>query len=108
MHSQKRARKQKVKVKLSAVPLQVYAPDDHTRTKPIWLARAKIENAVGEPWYLLTDWPVTDADSALLIFIFYRDGGPSKTLSSSSKLPLAIKESLKFLHEAGLSNVIIY
>ena len=50
----------------------MYAPEDHSRTKSVWLVRAKIENAVGEPWYLLTDWPVVDADSALRVFIFYR------------------------------------
>jgi hypothetical protein len=34
--------------------------------------RAKVVGAVGKPWYLLTDWAVTDAESAVCIFRFYR------------------------------------
>jgi hypothetical protein len=59
-------------VELSAVPIRVYHPEDKSQTKPVWLVRAKVTGAVGKPWYLLTDWSVTDADSALRIFRFYR------------------------------------
>jgi hypothetical protein len=72
MQGQKRATRQPVKVHLSAVPLRIYHPEDKTRSKPVWLVRAKVLGAVSEPWYLITDWPVTDAQSALRIFIFYR------------------------------------
>jgi hypothetical protein len=54
------------------VPIRVYDPQDKSRTKPVWLVRAKVVGAVGKPWYLLTDWSVTDADSAVRIFRFYR------------------------------------
>lgn len=72
LQGQKRARVQKVTVQLSAVPLRVYHPEDKTRSKAVWLVRAKIVGALGEPWYLLTDWPVEDANSVTRIFIFYR------------------------------------
>lgn len=72
LQGQKRARRQKVTVELSAVAIRVYAPEDKSRTKPVWLVRAKVVGAVGKPWYLLTDWAVTDAESALRIFRFYR------------------------------------
>jgi hypothetical protein len=72
LQGQKRARVQKVTVQLSAVPLRIYHPQDKTRTKAVWLVRAKVVGAVGEPWYLLTDWPVENADSVTRIFIFYR------------------------------------
>ena len=72
LQGQQRARVQKVTVQLAAVPLRVYHPEDKTRTKAVWLVRAKIIGAVGDPWYLLTDWPVFDAASVRRIFIFYR------------------------------------
>ncbi len=65
---QKRAKKQRVSVTLSAVALRVYHP---TRTQAVWLVKVAIDNAVGDPWYLLTDWPVTDATSITRIFAFY-------------------------------------
>jgi hypothetical protein len=72
LQGQKYAKRQKVTVELSAVPIRVYDPQDKSRTKPVWLVRAKVVGAVGKPWYLLTDWSVTDADSAVRIFRFYR------------------------------------
>ena len=72
LQGQKYAKRQTVTVELSAVPIRVYHPEDKSRTKPVWLVRAKVVGAVGKPWYLLTDWPVTDAESAVRIFRFYR------------------------------------
>ena len=72
LQGQKRAKRQKVTVQLSAVPVRIYHPEDKTRSQDTWLVRAKVVGAVGDPWYLLTDWPVNDAESARRIFIFYR------------------------------------
>ena len=72
LQGQKYAKRQKVTVELSAVPIRVYHPEDKHHTKPVWLVRAKVIGAVGKPWYLLTDWAVTDAQSAVRIFRFYR------------------------------------
>jgi hypothetical protein len=72
LQGQKYAKRQKVTVELSAVPLRVYHPEDKTHTKPVGLVRAEVVGAVGKPWYLLTDWAVTDTDSAVRIFRFYR------------------------------------
>jgi hypothetical protein len=72
LQGQKYAKRQKVTVELSAVPLRVYHPEDKSRTQPVWLVRAKVVGAVGKPWYLLTDWAVTDAASAVRIFRYYR------------------------------------
>lgn len=72
LEGQQRAKKQAVTVHLSAVPIRVYAPGDQSQTQPVWIVKADIENAISDPWYLLTDWPVqTDADAAR-IFYFYR------------------------------------
>jgi hypothetical protein len=72
LQGQKYAKRQTVTVELSAVPIRVYHPEDKRQTKPVRLVRAKVTGAVGKPWYLLTDWPVNDADSAMRIFRFYR------------------------------------
>jgi hypothetical protein len=72
LQGQKYVKRQKVTVELSTVPLRVYHPTEKSRTKPVWLVRAKVVGAVGKPWYLLTDWSATDADSAVRIFWFYR------------------------------------
>jgi hypothetical protein len=69
---QRRPQRQTVTVRLSSVPLRVYHPTDQQQTQAVWLVKAEIVNAVNEPWYLLTDWPVTDAASALRAFIYYR------------------------------------
>jgi hypothetical protein len=69
---QKYAKRQKVTVEVSAVPIRVYHPEVKSRTKAVWLVRAKVVGAVGKPWYLLTDWAVSDAESAVRIFWFYR------------------------------------
>jgi len=72
LQGQKYARRQTVTVELSAVPIRVYHPEEKDRTQPVWLVRAKVVGALGKPWYLLTDWAVTDAESAVRIFRFYR------------------------------------
>jgi hypothetical protein len=69
---QSKAKRQKVKVYLSAVPIRVYAPGDKSRTKSVWIVKVEIEGALGKPWYLLTDWPVTTEAEALRVFRFYR------------------------------------
>ena len=72
LQGQKYAKRQKVSVELSAVPIRVYHPEDKRQTKSVWVVRAKVLYAVGKPWILLTDWPVHTADDAVRIFRFYR------------------------------------
>jgi len=72
LKGQRRAKRQRVTVHLSAVPMRVYAPGDRSQTKPAWIVSVEVEGAAGEPWYLLTDWPVTTQADALRIFRFYR------------------------------------
>ena len=47
-------------------------PQDRSRTRAVWLVRVDLEDCVNDPWYLLTDWPVTDAPSVQRLFGFYR------------------------------------
>lgn len=43
-----------------------------TRQKELWLVEVRLQGTKLEPWLLITDWPVTDAESALRIFRMYR------------------------------------
>lgn len=74
LQGQKHAKKQKVRVEISATPIWVYADEREKPrpTKKVWLVRVKVEHAVQDPWYLITDWPVVDEASAIRIFIYYR------------------------------------
>lgn len=42
------------------------------RHKDLWLVEVHLLGTSLEPWLLITDWPVNDADSAVLIFRMYR------------------------------------
>jgi hypothetical protein len=41
-------------------------------TREVWLVQVRVLGVDWEPWLLLTDWPVTDAQSAVRIFTMYR------------------------------------
>jgi hypothetical protein len=42
------------------------------RQKDLWLVEVRLLGTQLEPWLLITDWPVTDAERALRIFRMYR------------------------------------
>jgi hypothetical protein len=42
------------------------------RQKDLWLVEVRLLGTQLEPWLLITDWPVSDAESALRIFRMYR------------------------------------
>ena len=42
-------------------------------TKELWLVQVQVRGTTQAPWLLLTDWPVEDEQSALRIFIMYRE-----------------------------------
>jgi hypothetical protein len=47
-------------------------PDGARRTRQVWLVEVRLEGAHEQPWWLLTDRPVTTAAAALEIFRMYR------------------------------------
>jgi len=76
---QRKAKKQPVPVKISACPVRLTYETNVRREGPgqelqkeLWLVEVRLLSTTLEPWLLLTDWPVTDADSALRIFRMYR------------------------------------
>ncbi|MBT8407420.1 MAG: hypothetical protein KJP05_08180, partial [Deltaproteobacteria bacterium] len=44
-----------------------------TVQKVVWLAKVRLPGTQLKPWLLLTDWLVTDVDSAIRIFQMYRE-----------------------------------
>jgi hypothetical protein len=90
---QKRPKLQSVPVEIRACPLRVtYATNvrregDGARVdKALWLVEARLSGTDLEPWLLITDLPVTDADSALRLFRMYRQRW-------------AVEDSFKFVKE---------
>jgi len=76
---QRKAKRQPVPVKISACPVRLSYQTNVRREGPgqevqkeLWLVEVRLSGTNLEPWLLLTDWPVTDADSALRIFRMYR------------------------------------
>lgn len=76
---QQREKLQPVMVRIAAVPLVVrYQHAMRTqaaggaRARPLWLVEVRLQHVPSEPWWLVTDHPVTTAEEALLIFRMYR------------------------------------
>jgi hypothetical protein len=76
---QVRPKKQPVPVELAACPLRVSYWTNVRRkgqgklvTREVWLVQVRVLGVDWEPWLLLTDWPVTDAQSAVRICSMYR------------------------------------
>jgi hypothetical protein len=76
---QVRPKKQPVPVELAACPLRISYWSNVRRkgqgklvTREVWLVQVRVLGVDWEPWLLLTDWPVTDAQSAARIFTMYR------------------------------------
>jgi hypothetical protein len=76
---QPRPKLQPVTAVIAAVPLVVtYQEEVRTRAdgaqheRQIWLVEVRLEGAHEQPWWLLTDRPVTSAEAATEIFRMYR------------------------------------
>jgi hypothetical protein len=76
---QRRPKAQLISAHIRACPLRLSydanvrregAADPQQRA--LWLVEVQLVGLRMEPWLLITDWPVTDADSAIRIFRMYR------------------------------------
>ncbi len=74
-----RPKQQPVQVKLSACPMRLTYQTNVRRQgqgksamRDVWLVEVRVLGTDWEPWLLFTDWPVTDAQSAIRIFTMYR------------------------------------
>lgn len=73
------AKKQPIEVEVAACPVRVTYSTAVRRpgsgqqlTREVWLVEVRIVGVDQDPWLLLTDWPVTDEQSATRIFTMYR------------------------------------
>lgn len=78
-HGQPRAKRQAVPVELRAGAIRVRYESNVRREgsgervqRVVWLVEVRLLETTLEPWVLLTDWPVTDAESAVRLFSMYR------------------------------------
>lgn len=76
---QRKAKRQPVEVKIRACPIRLTYQTNVRREGPgekvdkdLWLVEVRVPRTKLKPWLLLTDWPVTDAQSAVRIFRMYR------------------------------------
>ena len=76
---QTRPKAQRVTAEIRACPLRLHYDANVRRQgaklprqQDLWLVEVELLRTRLEPWLLITDWPVTDADSALRIFRMYR------------------------------------
>lgn len=77
---QRHPKRQPVEVDLAACPVRLTYSTGVRRkepgevvTKALWLVQVQVLGTTQAPWLLLTDWPVEDEQSALRIFIMYRE-----------------------------------
>ena len=76
---QPRAKRQPVPVEIRAGAIRLTYESNVRREGPgatmqrvVWLVEVRLLGTALEPWVLLTDWPVTDAEGAVRIFSMYR------------------------------------
>ncbi len=76
---QRRPKEQRVPVEIWACPMRLRYATNVRRPgageeveQEVWLVEVQLPDTKLEPWLLLTDWPVTDAGSAVRIFCMYR------------------------------------
>jgi hypothetical protein len=76
---QKRAKRQRIPVKIRACPVRLTYETNVRREGPgetvhkkLWLVEVRLPGTSLKPWLLVTDWPVSDGDSAVRIFRMYR------------------------------------
>lgn len=76
---QRKAKRQVVPVEIRAGPIRLAYESNVRREGPgqtvrkqVWLVEVRLPGTSLKPWLLLTDWPVTDEESAVRIFRMYR------------------------------------
>jgi hypothetical protein len=76
---QKKAKRQRILAQIGACPIRLTYETNvrregvgEQREKELWLVRVSLPETDHTPWLLMTDWPVTEAESALRIFQMYR------------------------------------
>lgn len=76
---QTKEKRQEVTAKIGVCPLRLSYDtavrregEGETVRKDLWLVQVEVVRSHMKPWWLITDWPVEDAEDALRIFRMYR------------------------------------
>ena len=76
---QRKAKRQRTPVQIGACPIRLTYETNvrregagEQREKELWLVRVALPGTDQSPWLLVTDWPVTEAESAVRILQMYR------------------------------------
>jgi len=76
---QKQPKRQRIRARIKACPIQLTYQTNVRREGPgeqvqkkLWLVEIHLPGTSLKPWLLITDWSVTDAQSAVRIFQMYR------------------------------------
>jgi hypothetical protein len=76
---QRRAKRQRVPAEIRTCPIRLTYETNVRREGPgetvqkvVWLVEVRLRGAHLEPWLLLTDWSITDAETAVRVFQMYR------------------------------------
>jgi hypothetical protein len=77
---QRHPKRQPVQVDIAVCPIRLtYATGVRRKapgelvSKDLWLVQVQVLGTTQAPWWLLTDWPVEDEQSAMRILIMYRE-----------------------------------
>ena len=98
-HGQTYAKRQAVQAHIAACPVQLtYKVDMRTRKdgaqrrQLAWLVKVTLEDIGWDPWWLITDLPVEDADGATQVFVIYRQRWAAEDTFKVSKECLGWEE----------------
>jgi transposase len=76
---QRKAKRQRIEVQIGVCPIRLTYDTNvrregvsGRREKALWLVGVSLPGTDQAPWLLMTDWPVTEAESAVRIFQMYR------------------------------------
>jgi len=109
---QPRCKRQTVTAELSACPLELTynahvrrVEEYHEQHQALWLVQVRVLKSDWEPWLLITDWPVTDADSSVRILRMYRQRWSVEDSFKFTKQLLGWEE-VQLLDLEGIRNLV--
>jgi hypothetical protein len=110
---QRHPKRQPVKVDIAVCPIRLtYATGVRRKapgelvSKDLWLVQVQVLGTTQAPWWLLTDWPVEDEQSAMRIFIMYRERWAAEDSFKVTKECLGWEEEVQVLDWQALQTLV--
>jgi Transposase DDE domain len=109
---QTRAKRQRIRAKIKTCPIRLTYQTNVRRAGPgeavqkdLWLVEVRLPDTQLKPWLLVTDWPVTDSDTAVRIFQMYRQRWAVEDSFRFVKNTLGWEE-VQLLHMTGIRTLL--